>query len=62
LDRAAEIIDLKRLVQKYHAVMEAWGRPIIPGDEQEWDLSSRQGIGDLARENPLEIEIDDRRI
>jgi hypothetical protein len=62
LDRAAEIIDLKRLVQKSRAVMEAWGRPIIPGDEQKWDSSPRQGIGDLARENPIQPEVDDRRV
>jgi hypothetical protein len=62
LDRAAEIIDLERLVQKSRAVMEAWGRPIIPGDEPKWDSSSRQGIGDLARENPIQPEVDDRRV
>jgi hypothetical protein len=45
----------KRLVQKSDAVMEAWGRAFIPGDEQEWDLSWRQGIGDLAREKTAEL-------
>jgi hypothetical protein len=38
--RATKIIDSKRLVQKSHAVMEAWRRPLIPGDKHEWDLSS----------------------
>jgi hypothetical protein len=33
---ATKIIDPKRFVQNSHAVMEAWGKPLIPGDEHEW--------------------------